>query len=118
MHGSPFERTLIAEPIWGCFFLWAYIAGATFVYQGQFGLNANVFGIAFGVTGIAVMVGAIVTGRTGRRVGANRLAIAGTIIIVGRSALVLLMAATGVGLWGVVVCIAIALFGVGSLNRH
>ena len=95
------------------FFLFAYIGGATFVYQETFGLSADTFGLVFGGTGLAVMVGAIIAGRTVARFGAGQLAVAGSILIVVGSALALTLVAVGAGLWGVVAGMGVALLGVG-----
>jgi DHA1 family bicyclomycin/chloramphenicol resistance-like MFS transporter len=95
------------------FFLYAYIAGATFVYQQQYGLNTSTFGLLFGATGIAVMLGAIFTGRTVSRWGANRLSVVGATLLVTGAAVALVSAVTGIGLVGIVAGMAIALFGVG-----
>jgi DHA1 family bicyclomycin/chloramphenicol resistance-like MFS transporter len=95
------------------FFLFGYIGGATFIYQGVFDLEADMFGLVFGGTGIAVMVGAIIAGRTVGRFGAGRLAIVGSILISAGAVIALILTLSGAGLWGVVTGMFIALLGVG-----
>lgn len=55
------------------FFLFAYIGGATLVYQKIYHLSAPSFGILFGVTGFAILFGAIAAGRLVSTLGLNRL---------------------------------------------
>jgi DHA1 family bicyclomycin/chloramphenicol resistance-like MFS transporter len=95
-------------------FLFGYIGGATFIYQGVFGLKADMFGLVFGGTGIAVMVGAIIADRTVGRFGAGRLAVVGSILISAGAVIALLLTLLGAGLWGVVVIgMFVALLGIG-----
>lgn len=54
--------------------LFTYIGGASYVYQGSFGLSSSVFGIAFGATGIAMLLGNIVIGKLVRRFSSPGLA--------------------------------------------
>lgn len=95
------------------FFLFGYIGGATFIYQGVFDLEADTFGLVFGGTGIAVMIGAIVAGRSVSRFGAGRLAVAGSILITAGAVLALVLTLSGAGFWGVVAGMFIALLGIG-----
>jgi DHA1 family bicyclomycin/chloramphenicol resistance-like MFS transporter len=95
------------------FFLFGYIGGATFIYQGVFGLEADVFGLVFGGTGMAVMIGAIVAGRTVGRFGAGRLAVVGSILISVGAVIAVILTLSGAGLWGVVIGMFVALLGVG-----
>lgn len=95
------------------FFLFAYIGGAPFVYQGSFGLSPNTFGLVFGATGLAVMFGAIAAGRLVPHLGAGRLSVVGSALILLGSAASLLLSLFGIALWGVVIGMFIALLGVG-----
>lgn len=95
------------------FFLFGYIGGATFIYRGVFNLQSDMFGLVFGGTGMGVMIGAIIAGRTVARYGAGRLAVAGSILITVGSALALVLSIAGLGLWGIVAGMLIALLGVG-----
>lgn len=95
------------------FFLFAYIGGATFVYQERFGLDAGTFGLVFGATGLTVMLGAMAAGRTVARFGAGRLAVAGSGLVTLGVRIALVLGLAGPGLWGVVPGMFVALLGVG-----
>ncbi|MEB4616232.1 Bcr/CflA family efflux MFS transporter [Leucobacter sp. M11] len=95
------------------FFLFGYIGGAPFIYQERFGLDATGFGLVFGGTGITVMLGAIVAGRTVTRWGAARLALAGTVTVFAGAVLAVGLTLAGAGLLGVVIGMGVALFGIG-----
>ncbi|NBA97128.1 multidrug effflux MFS transporter [Pseudomonas sp. R5(2019)] len=95
------------------FFLFAYIGGAAFVYQTHFGLSSETFGVLFGVTGVAVLLGAMLAGRLVSRFGLARLALAGAGCMLAGALLTLLSALAGVGLAGVVGGLALAMLGLG-----
>lgn len=95
------------------FFLFGYIGGAPFVYQGEFGLDAGQFGLLFGCTGLAVMLGAIVTGRMVSRWGAAKLAFIGTALVLSGAVLAFALHAAGLGLGGIVAGMFLSLFGLG-----
>ncbi|WP_433700078.1 Bcr/CflA family efflux MFS transporter [Nocardiopsis sp. CA-288880] len=65
----------------------AYVAGTPFVYQDLHGVSPQVFGVLFGVNGIAIVLGSAVVGRLGERV---------TELALLRFAVVTAVAATGV----------------------
>ncbi|MGR4010958.1 multidrug effflux MFS transporter [Leucobacter sp. 1207-22] len=95
------------------FFLFAYIGGATFVYQESFGLSASTFGLVFGCTGLAVMFGAIIAGRSVTRWGAYPLALMGSALVAAGAALAVGLTLAGCGLWGIVAGMFISLLGLG-----
>ncbi|GAA1436849.1 Bcr/CflA family efflux MFS transporter [Nocardiopsis tropica] len=65
----------------------AYVAGTPFVYQDLHGVSPQVFGVLFGVNGIAIILGSAAVGRLGERV---------TELALLRFAVVTAVAATGV----------------------
>jgi DHA1 family bicyclomycin/chloramphenicol resistance-like MFS transporter len=65
----------------------AYVAGTPFVYQDLHGVSPQVFGVLFGVNGIAIILGSAAVGRLGERVTEPALL---------RFAVVTAVAATGV----------------------
>ncbi|MDD0973939.1 Bcr/CflA family efflux MFS transporter [Pseudomonas fontis] len=95
------------------FFLFAYIAGAAYVYQSHFGLSVKAFGLLFGATGVAVLLGAFSAGRLVARKGLARLAQWGAGCMVLGALLVLLGALTSAGLAGIVAGMFVAMFGLG-----
>lgn len=95
------------------FFLFGYIGGATFIYQGVFRLSSEAFGLVFGGTGLAVMIGALVSARSVSRLGANKLSVIGASAIALGTAISLIATVAGFGLVGVVSGMFVALLGVG-----
>ncbi|WP_426076639.1 Bcr/CflA family efflux MFS transporter [Janthinobacterium sp. PSPC3-1] len=95
------------------FFLFAYIGGASLVYQHDFGLPADTFGLVFGATGVAVLLGAMASGRLVGRYGVLRLSVAGACAMLGGAVLALAAAALGLGLPGVLPGLFLALGGLG-----
>ncbi|PWB31447.1 Bcr/CflA family drug resistance efflux transporter [Pseudomonas sp. SDI] len=95
------------------FFLFAYIAGAAFVYQSHFGLSVQTFGTLFGATGVAVLLGAFTAGRLVARKGLARLAQWGATCMLLGALLVLFGAFSAAGLYAIVAGMAVAMFGLG-----
>ncbi|MEI2418422.1 multidrug effflux MFS transporter [Orrella sp. JC864] len=94
-------------------FLFAYIGGSSYAYQEFYGLTAASFGLVFGVTGLAVLVGAMASARLAARVRVEKLASAGTLGMLAGAAVALFSAVTGIGLPGIVLGMFIALAGLG-----
>ena len=95
------------------FFLFAYIGGASYIYQVNYGLRPDSFGLVFGGTAIAIMLGAICSSKMARTISANNLMLAGNVCISIGSLLALLGALVGLGLPGIVAGISLAVFGLG-----
>lgn len=95
------------------FFLFAYIGGATLVYQQHFGMSGQAFGLLFGATGVSVMLGAMLASRLVGRLGLNRLSTLGVRCMLVGALLTMVSAASGLGLPGVAGGMALALFGLG-----
>ncbi|MGF7111550.1 DHA1 family bicyclomycin/chloramphenicol resistance-like MFS transporter [Pseudomonas laurylsulfatiphila] len=95
------------------FFLFAYIGGAPFVYQTHFGLSATSFGLVFGTTGVAILLGAISAGRLVSQFGLSTLALFGAGCMLMGTLLTLVFALSGPHLIGVVAGVALSLFGLG-----
>lgn len=95
------------------FVLFIYIAGASLVYQQRFGLSPDRFGLVFGATGVAVLLGAMSSGKLVQRAGVARLALTGALLMVAGSGLALAAAAAQLGLPGIVLGMFIAMWGLG-----
>lgn len=95
------------------FFLMSYISGAAFVYQSEYGLSPDTFGMVFGATGIAVLFGALGTSRWVAIYGGAKLSIAGVSFILLGATIAWFSAYVGIGLPGVVVGMFVAMFGLG-----
>ncbi|CAL9551633.1 Bicyclomycin resistance protein [Nocardiopsis dassonvillei] len=70
----------------------AYVAGTPFVYQELHGVSPQVFGVLFGINGIAIIVGSWAVGRFSPRLGERRLLV--TAVAVAVLATGVLLAAT------------------------
>jgi MFS transporter, DHA1 family, multidrug resistance protein len=95
------------------FFLFAYIGGATFIYQNDYGLPAAQFGTLFGATGIAILIGASLAAKLVSKYGLASMAVAGACCIVAGALIACAAAAAGLGLYWLVAGVALALLGVG-----
>lgn len=95
------------------FFLFAYIGGASLVYQRDFGLSAGNFGLVFGATGVAVLLGAMASGRLVEKYGVARLSVAGSVAMLGGAGMAFLGAWAGFGIAAVVPGMFASLFGLG-----
>lgn len=94
------------------FFLFAYVGGGAYLYQDMYGLGPDAFGLVFGVTGAAVMAGAMTSGRLTRGNAIPDVALLGiTLIIAGTG--VAFASAVSVGIKGVIGGFMIAMFGLG-----
>lgn len=97
------------------FFLFAYIGGGAYLYQDIYKLSPDHFGLVFGLTGIAVMLGAMVNGRLVKSRSVSSIAAAGVVIIIIGTALALISSLT-VGMYGVVAGFVVAMFGLGLVE--
>ena len=95
------------------FFLFAYIGGAALVYQSQFGLAPDTFGLVFGGTGIAVLIGAMASARLVSRYGVAGLAVRGVLAMAIGAAIAATAACLDAGLPVIVFGMFIAMFGLG-----
>lgn len=94
------------------FYLFAYIAGGAYLYQTVYGLSPDTFGVVFGVTGGAVMLGAIASGRLVKRISVGNTAKTGIVLIIAGT-IAALASYLAIGLVGIVAGFLIALFGLG-----
>lgn len=95
------------------FFLFAYVGGATLIYQKVYGLSARNFGLVFGATGITILFGAMLAGKMVSRFGLGKLSLLGVALMPAGAFVALGSAWMDLGLVGVVCGMAIALFGLG-----
>jgi DHA1 family bicyclomycin/chloramphenicol resistance-like MFS transporter len=95
------------------FFLFAYVGGATLVYQETYGLTVQSFGTLFGLTGCAILFGAMLAARLITLLGLNRLTWMGVGCMIIGAVITLAAATTQLGLPGIAAGMAIALFGLG-----
>jgi MFS transporter, DHA1 family, multidrug resistance protein len=93
--------------------LFAYIGGASYVYQDDYGVSSEAFGLLFASTGITLMVGAFGANRLATRLKQNTLAVTGVILSGVGSALAVLVTLTGAPIGGLVGSIAVIMLGLG-----
>ena len=108
--------------------LFAYVSGSSFVYQDQFGLDEQQFGLLFGAGAVWLIAATQLNPVLLRWFSTAKILVAGTIAgaLAGAALLVLALTATG-GLFGVAVPLWAVLFAVGlalpnapalALSRH
>lgn len=95
------------------FFLFSYVGGASYVYQTTYGLSPDIFGFVFGGTGIAMLVGAIGSGRLVRSFKVEALAILGSTLMLAGAVVALGSELASLGLAGIVAGISISILGLG-----
>lgn len=95
------------------FFLFAYIGGAALVYQSDFGLAPDTFGLVFGATGVAVLFGALTSARLVPSFGASNLAMYGVVLMTIGAFVGTTAAYFELGLPVIVVGMFVAMFGLG-----
>lgn len=95
------------------FLLFFYIGGASFAYQTHFDLSTRAFGVVFGATGIAMLIGAMGSARLVTRCRVELLALLGVCALVVGAVVSTLSALLGIGLVGVVAGMFIAMAALG-----
>jgi DHA1 family bicyclomycin/chloramphenicol resistance-like MFS transporter len=97
-------------------FLFSYIGGASYVYQGHYGLKQAEFGLVFGLTGVTALLGAMAANFLASRISTNLLAAVGASVSFSGTALALIGAWLGLPLAVVATGIGIGIVGIGSLE--
>jgi MFS transporter, DHA1 family, multidrug resistance protein len=108
--------------------LFSYVSGSAFVYQGEFGLDEQQFGLLFGAGAVWLIAATQLNPLLLRRWSPQQLLVAGTVAgAVAGGALVLLAATSTGGLWAVAGSLWVVLFACGlalpnapalALSRH
>lgn len=94
-------------------FLFFYLGGASFIYQGYFGLNATQFGILFGITGLSALAGAVLANYLATRLSPPRLALTGVITMLAGAILAFVAAAIGAPVFVLATALGVGLVGLG-----
>lgn len=95
------------------FFLFAYIAGATLVYQKGFGLSAEQFGFTFGATGTAVLCGALLCNRLVGKYGIAKLTCLGACLMGLGAVFALLIYMLDFGVYAIAASLFVSMLGLG-----
>jgi DHA1 family bicyclomycin/chloramphenicol resistance-like MFS transporter len=94
--------------------LFAWISGGAFVLQDVYGLSPLAFGLAFTVAASGYLVGTLIAARFVMRWGGRRtMGFGAAAMALGGLAMVLLLAFTPYGGWGVVAAVGLYLVGMG-----
>ncbi|GAA5223688.1 multidrug effflux MFS transporter [Membranihabitans marinus] len=93
--------------------LFAYIGGASYIYQDDYGVSSEAFGLLFASTGIALMVGAFAANRLAKTVRQHTLVLTGVALAGLGAALALTVAVTGTPIGALVGSIAVIMLGLG-----
>lgn len=94
------------------FFLFAYIGGGAYLYQDVYGLGPDTFGVVFGISGAAVMLGALCNARMIKKRMVSTVALHGIFLIILGTCIAML-SSNFIGLYGIVPGFMLALFGLG-----
>lgn len=97
-------------------FLFSYIGGASYVYQGHYGLKQAEFGLVFGLTGVTALLGAMAANFLASRITTNLLAAVGASVSFSGTVLALVGAWLDLPLAVVATGIGIGIVGIGSLE--
>lgn len=93
--------------------LFAYIGGSSYVYQGHYGLSAGEFGVVFGASGLAMLVGTVLVNRLSGHFASLAIALAGGLItVVGAVAAVIAVSASS-AFAPLLIAVVVTLFGLG-----
>lgn len=95
------------------FFLFSYVGGASSAYQLGYGLAPETFGYVFGLTGLAVLLGALACAKLADRCKVEKLARVGALLMLLGAGIGLVSAIADLGLPGVVLGMFVALAGLG-----
>lgn len=98
------------------FFLFAYIGGSSFIYQNNYALSVEQFGLVFGFTSISLIVGASLSAYLVKKMPLSRLAYLGAFAMSIAGVVCVVAELCGFGLVGIVSGIACALLGLGILE--
>ncbi|WOE33265.1 MULTISPECIES: multidrug effflux MFS transporter [unclassified Acinetobacter] len=98
------------------FFLFAYIGGSSYVYQNDFGLSLEQFGLVFGLTSISLVAGASSSALMIKKVSAPFLAMMGALLMMLGSVMCIMTYVFDIGIVGIIIGIALGLFGLGILE--
>lgn len=95
------------------FFLFAYVGGSALVYQSHYGLTPDTFGLVFGATGVAILLGALASSRWVTRLGVPGLALRGGVFMIAGTLISLVAAYFHADFVVIVAGMFIAMFGLG-----
>ncbi|MCT7637621.1 multidrug effflux MFS transporter [Aliarcobacter butzleri] len=111
------DRKFLTPAITACLmymFVFAYIAGASFAYQEIYKLDSKTFGLIFGLTGSALLFGALLSAKLLKVFNMKQLSISGAfILVIGSIISFFSVNITFIGFDGIVAGFFISFFGLG-----
>ncbi|MFW2568727.1 multidrug effflux MFS transporter [Aliarcobacter butzleri] len=111
------DRKFLTPAITACLmymFVFAYIAGASFAYQEIYKLDSKTFGLIFGLTGSALLFGALLSTKLLKIFDMKELSITGAVILVSGSIISFISPYISfIGFDGIVAGFFISFFGLG-----
>lgn len=93
--------------------LFTYIGGASYVYQDNYGVSSEAFGLLFAVAGVALMVGASAATRLAKRLQQHVLALSGVSIAAIGSVITVVATLVGAPIGILVVGVSVIMLGLG-----
>lgn len=96
--------------------MFAYISGSPFVVQNIFGASPQTFSFIFAMNGVGIIIATQVTGKLAGVISERKMLIIGLGISFSGGVLLLLMLATGVGLFGIVPALFLVVASVGVIS--
>ena len=95
-------------------YLFSYLGGASYVYQDHYGVGESDFGMIFGVTGLASVLGAVMGHRLAYRMSTGRLGVFGMAVMIAGGVLATAAAVLTDSLFLVVLSVGFGLLGLGA----
>jgi DHA1 family bicyclomycin/chloramphenicol resistance-like MFS transporter len=107
--------------------LFSYLSSSSFLFQGQYGFDAQQFGLLFAVNSVGVVVGVQVASRLAARYGPQWVMAWSTAVLVVAASAIIVTDQLGLGLWGTIVPLFVFMTACGftfpcvqvlALDRH
>ncbi len=93
--------------------LFAYIGGSSYVYQDDYGVGSEAFGLLFASTAIALLIGASLANRLAARLSQQKLALLGVSVSVAGGVLAVLVTLAHLPIGALVGTMAVMMLGLG-----
>ncbi|MGO2112946.1 MAG: MFS transporter, partial [Pseudoclavibacter sp.] len=93
--------------------LFTYIGGASYVYQDDYGVTSEAFGLLFAIAGFALMVGAAAASRSAQRLPQKVLALTGVGISAIGAVIAVAVTVISAPIWALVVGVSVIMLGLG-----
>ncbi len=93
--------------------LFSYISGSSFVFIEALGVPSQIYGVLFGITALAFMLGAMVNARLLRRLAPQRILRWGLLLNVGGGLILLALALAAPSVPGIIAPMMVFVFGMG-----